>query len=216
MTILEQMKNYPNKMVAEWSLDIDGNLNRYRRIVDKLKPIYNKFDYKKQFYDFPDDIIPNYTFHSKPILLYVMKRIELKQIEHNTQIGDVCRDIEPNVTVDSLFIYDNEVIGFYIKDISKHNGKWARYIAIANKALRSTNVPKSEMKRSSGLRSNENEVLQYSTIIGSVPPKPHMRRPYPTMSSVHNVPSAKTFIEAMLLACRESEELIKQIARKYI
>jgi len=62
MTILEQMKNYPNKMVAEWSLDIDGNLNRYRRIVDKLKPIYNKFDYKKQFYDFPDDIIPNYVF----------------------------------------------------------------------------------------------------------------------------------------------------------
>ena len=141
-----------------------------------------------------------------------MKRIELKQIEHNTQIGDVCGDIEPNVTEDSLFIYDNEVIGFYIKDISKHNEKLAKYIAIANKELRSRNVPKSEMKRSSGLRSKENEVLQYSTIIGSVPPKPHMRRPYPTMSSVHNVPSAKTFIKAMLLACRESEELIKQIA----
>ena len=54
-------------------------------------------------------------------------------------------------------------------------------------------------------------MLQYSTIIGSVRPKPHMRRPYPTISSVHNEPKAKTFIKAMLLACRESEELIKKI-----
>lgn len=140
-----------------------------------------------------------------------MKRIELKQIEHNTQIGDVCGDIEPNVTEDSLFIYDNEVIGFYIKDISKHNEKLAKYIAIANKELRSKNVPKSEMKRSSGLRSKENEVLQYSTIIGSVPPKPHMRRPYPTISSVHRKESAQTFIKAMYLLCLESEKIIKEI-----
>lgn len=62
MSILEQMQNYPKKMVAEWSLDIDGNLNRYRRIVDKLKPVYTKFKYKQQFYDFPDDIIPNSIF----------------------------------------------------------------------------------------------------------------------------------------------------------
>lgn len=62
MPILEQMQNYPKKMVAEWSLDIDGNLNRYRRIVDKLKPVYTKFKYKQQFYDFPDDIIPNSIF----------------------------------------------------------------------------------------------------------------------------------------------------------
>jgi len=90
-------------------------------------------------------------------------------------------------------------------------GSWFEFIEIANKELRSKNVPKSEMKRSSGLRSKENEVLQYSTIIGSVPPKPHMRRVYPTISSVHNVPSAKTFIKAMLLACRESENLIKKL-----
>ena len=62
MPILEQMQNYPKKMVAEWSLDIDRNLNRYRRIVDKLKPVYTKFKYKQQFYDFPDDILPNSIF----------------------------------------------------------------------------------------------------------------------------------------------------------
>jgi len=55
-------------------------------------------------------------------------------------------------------------------------------------------------------------VLQYSTIIGSVPPKPHMRRVYPTVSSVHNVPTARTFIKAMLLSCKECEKLIKEIA----
>ena len=140
-----------------------------------------------------------------------MNRIELKQLPHGTKIGDKCGDIEPNVTEDSLFVFEDEIIGFYIKDISKHSKKLSDYIHIANKELRSKNVPKSTMKRSSGLHSNENEVLQYSTIIGSVPPKPHMRRPYPTISSVHNVPTAKTFIKAMLLACRESEELIKKL-----
>ncbi len=70
------------------------------------------------------------------------------------------------------------------------------------------------MKRSSGLHSKENEVLQYSTILGGVPPKPHMRRTYPTISSVHDKPSAKTFIKAMFLSCQESENLIKKIAPK--
>lgn len=72
------------------------------------------------------------------------------------------------------------------------------------------------MKRSSGFTNSENEVLQYSTILGSVPPKPHMRRPYPTMSSVHNVKTAQTFIKAMLMLCKESEELIKKNNTKYL
>jgi len=141
-----------------------------------------------------------------------MKKIDLIQLEHQTKIGDVCGHIEPNVTEDTLFLLDGEIIGFYLKDISKHSEKLSNFINIANTELRSKKVPKSLMKRSSGLHSSENEVLQYSTIIGSVPPKPHMRRPYPTISSVHNVPTAKTFIKAMLLACKESEELIKKYA----
>jgi hypothetical protein len=141
-----------------------------------------------------------------------MNKIDLIQLEHQTKIGDVCGHIEPNVTEDTLFLLDGEIIGFYLKDISKHSEKLSNFINIANTELRSKKVPKSLMKRSSGLHSSENEVLQYSTIIGSVPPKPHMRRPYPTISSVHNVPTAKTFIKAMLLACKESEELIKKYA----
>ena len=140
-----------------------------------------------------------------------MKRIDLKQVQHQTKIGDVCGHINPNVTEDSIFFYEDVPIGFYIKDISLHSEKANKLAALANKELRSKNVPKSVMKRSSGFANAENEVLQYSTIIGSVPPKPHMRRPYPTISSVHNVETAQTFIKAMLMLCRESEELIKKI-----
>jgi len=137
-----------------------------------------------------------------------MKRIDLIKRDHNVQIGDICETIEPNVTEDSIFYYDGEPIGFYIKSIE---GKLRQYVEIANNELRSDRVPKSEMRRSSGMIDKEAEVKQYSTIIGSCPPKPHMRRPYPSMSSVHQVKTAQTFIKAMLLACHESEEVIRQI-----
>jgi len=140
-----------------------------------------------------------------------MKRIDLKQIQHNTKIGDVCGHINPNITEDTIFYENGEPIGFYIKDISKYSEKASKLAALANQELRSKNVPKSLMKRSSGFANPENEVLQYSTIIGSVPPKPHMRRPYATISSVHNVDSAKTFIKAMMLLCIESEDIIKKL-----
>lgn len=143
-----------------------------------------------------------------------MKHIELIQQKHNVQIGDVCGIIEPNIVEDSIFFYDGKPIGFYIKDIGKYSERAAKLATLANHELRSKNVPKSTMKRSSGFGdgNKDKEVLQYSTIIGSVPPKPHMRRPYPTISSVHQVKSAQTFIKAMLMLCYESEEIIKQIA----
>lgn len=138
-----------------------------------------------------------------------MNTIHLEQVKHSVKIGDTCGELTPNITEDSIFIYDGEPIGFYIKSVE---GKLRQYVDIANAELLSNRVPKSEMRRSSGLRDKEAEVKQYSTIIGSVPPKPHMRRNYPTMSSVHQVKSAQTFVKAMMLVCRESEELIKQIA----
>jgi hypothetical protein len=140
-----------------------------------------------------------------------MKKLQLKQIEHNTKIGDVCGHIEPNITEDTIFYDGDEAVGFYIKDISKHSAKASKLAALANQELRSKNVPKSVMKRSSGFANKENEVLQYSTIIGSVPPKPHMRRAYPTISSVHSVESAQIFIKAMLMLCKESEQIVKKI-----
>jgi hypothetical protein len=138
-----------------------------------------------------------------------MKKIELQIVPHNVKIGDQCGDIEPNITEDTLFIDKGEVVGFYLKNI---DGKLRSLIQLADAELLSDRVPKSDMRRSSGLRDKSAEVKQYSTILGSIPPKPHMMRPYPSMSSVHQVKSAQTFVKAMLLACREAEEVIKQIS----
>jgi hypothetical protein len=138
-----------------------------------------------------------------------MKKIELQLVPHNVKIGDQCGDIEPNITEDTLFMDKGEVVGFYLKNI---DGKLRSLIDLADAELLSDRVPKSDMRRSSGLRDKSAEVKQYSTILGSIPPKPHMKRPYPSMSSVHQVKSAQTFVKAMLLACREAEEVIKQIS----
>jgi len=96
-------------------------------------------------------------------MYFVMKRIDLKVVSHNVKIGDNCGHIEPNITEDCIFYENGEPIGFYIKDISKYSEKAAKLANLADKELRSKNVPKSEMKRSSGLHNTEKEVLQYST-----------------------------------------------------
>lgn len=137
-----------------------------------------------------------------------MKRVELTQVQHSIKIGDTCKFKTPNIIEDSIFYSDGNPVGFYLTKLPE---KAAKLADLANHELRSKNVPKSEMKRSSGFTSGEKEVLQYSTILGGVPPKPHMKRPYPTISSVHQVKSAQTFIKAMLLLARESEQLIADI-----
>jgi hypothetical protein len=124
-----------------------------------------------------------------------MKKIELTPVPHNVKIGDKCGQIVPNITEDCIFTY-------------------------ANYELRSKNVPKTEMSRGpqgskkdklERLKNGQELVTQYSAILGSVPPKPHMRRPYPTISSVHGVKTAQTFIKAMLMLCKESEGIIRDI-----
>jgi hypothetical protein len=142
-----------------------------------------------------------------------MKRIDLIQQKHEVKIGDICGTIEPNITEDCIFYDNDKPVGFYIKDISKYSEKAAKLADIADKELRSKNVPKSTMKRSSGFGdgNTEKEVLQYSTILGGVPPKPHMKRPYATISSVHGVKTAQTFIKAMLLLAYESEKIIQEL-----
>jgi hypothetical protein len=144
--------------------------------------------------------------------------VELVKLEHNIKIGDKCPEIEPNITEDTIFTVDGVPIGFYLKKI---DGKLAQYIEIANAELNSDRVPKDLMNRGP-VGSNADKakkaaegifaVSQYSTIIGSCAPRPHMRMPYPRRSMVHDCPTAKTFIKAMLLACKEAEEVIKKIA----
>lgn len=147
-----------------------------------------------------------------------MKRIDLIKVEHNRKIGDVCEYKEPNVTEDSIFYVDGEPIGFYMKQMPE---KMRKLADLANMELLSKNVPKAEMQRPKMLGFDKNgkgiidrSVKQFSSILGSVPPKPHMRRPYPTLSSVHSNKTAQTFIKAMLLLVKESEQLIKEILPK--
>lgn len=144
-----------------------------------------------------------------------MKRVELIPIEHNHKIGDAPSEREPNLTEDTLFIENGEVIGFYIRDVKKYSEKLDTYLAIANAEFRSKNVPKAVLSRSTAInarREGGKGVEQYSTILGSVPPKPHMRRAYPTMSSVHGVKTAQTFVKAMYLTCIHAERIIEKIA----
>ena len=148
-----------------------------------------------------------------------MKRIDLIKVEHNRKIGGECEYIEPNVTEDCIFYADGEPIGFYM---SKMPEKMCKLADLANAEFKSKNVPKSLMDRISSVKGKFKNtatnigqgVEQMSSILGSIPPKPMVRRPYPSRSSVHSVETAQTFIKAMLLLAKESEELIKEILPK--
>lgn len=147
-----------------------------------------------------------------------MKRIDLIKVEHNVKIGDKCEYKEPNVNEDCMFYVDGEPVGFYL---TKMPEKMCKLADLAGAELLTKNVPKTEMQRPKMLGFDKNgkgivdrSVKQFSTILGSVPPKAHMRRPYPTSSSVHSVKTAQTFIKSMLLLAKESEQLIKEILPK--
>lgn len=150
-----------------------------------------------------------------------MKTLELKKIEHSVKIGDVCDHLAPNIQEDVIFTENGKPIGFFIKKI---DGRLKQLIHIANTEFLSDRVPKSVMNRMTAIRQQSarkdiqekfadkkgDEVSQMSTIIGSIPPKPVVRRPYPNISSVHRTKSAQNFIKAMLMAAKESELLIQK------
>lgn len=150
-----------------------------------------------------------------------MKKIDLTKGEHPFKIGDKCPYTEPNVTEDCLLYEDGLLVGFYLHNISDHNPKLAQLMVIANNEFRSDNVPKQDMSRGpqgnkqqklERQKNGERLVTQYSTTLGSRAPKPHMRMPYPSISAVHQVKSAKPFIKAMLLAAYESGKILQQVA----
>ena len=145
-----------------------------------------------------------------------MKRIDLTPIQHVRKIGDKCEYIEPNVTEDSIFYADGKPIGFYL---TKMPEKMCKLADLADAEFQSKNVKKSLMDRISSVKGKFKNtatnigqgVEQMSVILGSIPPKPMVRRPYPSISSVHSSKSAQTFIKAMLLLAKESEQLIKEV-----
>jgi hypothetical protein len=150
----------------------------------------------------------------------LLKNKFLEKTSKEVRIGDRCEQIKPNVFEDCIL--QEEVIGFYINDLSKYSPKMINLLNIANTEFRSKNVPKSLLERSDVFQAvyrdgktrreaKKTQTIQYSTIIGSIPPKPHMMRPYASRSSVHAVDSAQAFIKSMLMLAKESEELLKKI-----
>jgi len=144
-----------------------------------------------------------------------MKRVDLVKIEHHRKSGETCEYIEPNIVEDCIFYADDKPIGFYMSRMPEQMGRLAD---LANAELLSSRVPKSVMKRQKpdgknpdGTYKYKDVVEQYSVILGGVPPKPHMRRNYQTISSVHAIKTAQVFIKSMLLLCKHSELLIKEI-----
>jgi len=154
-----------------------------------------------------------------------MKRVDLIKINHDVKIGDVCKYIEPNVTEDCIFYADDQPIGFYM---TKMPDKMCKLADLANAEFQSKRVPKSLMNRATAINQSSarpdiiekyknkkgSEVSQMSVILGSIPPKPMVKRPYASRSSVHSIKSAEIFIKCMLLLAKESEQLIKEILPK--
>jgi hypothetical protein len=145
-----------------------------------------------------------------------MKAVNLIKTNHNFKIGDKCPYTEPNISEDCILVENDKPVGFFIKKMPE---KLCKIADLANYELRSENVPKSMMgSRMAAKGYDENgkgiydkNTQQYSTIIGSVPPRPMMRRPYPQISSVHQVKSATNFIKAMLLLVNQAENIIADI-----
>lgn len=138
-----------------------------------------------------------------------MRRLELIPVNHDYKIGDKCEHKSPTITEDTIFTFNDEPVGFYVKDMGLYNPKLIQLADIADTELRSNRVPKKPMNRSGGEMGRSEKVIQYSTILGSIAPRPHMRRPYASVSEVHSSKTAETFIKSMLMLCKESEQLVK-------
>ena len=58
MLILENTNKVFKKMVYEWSLDIDRNINRLRILVGKQKSIYQRIIEDGSILKLPDESLP--------------------------------------------------------------------------------------------------------------------------------------------------------------
>lgn len=148
-------------------------------------------------------------------MYFAMKRIDLIPVKHSVKVGSACEYKEPNILDDCIFYDEGKPIGFYL---TKMPEKMCKLADLANAELKTKNVPKSLMERVKMLGVDKNgkgiidrNCKQFSTIIGSIPPKPHMKRNYANISSVHSVKTAQTFIKAMMMLANESELLLNEI-----
>jgi|14BtaG_2_1085337.scaffolds.fasta_scaffold02883_3 hypothetical protein len=149
-----------------------------------------------------------------------MIELQLQQVSHERRNGSQCEYIKPNVTESCLLKDGSEIVGVYLSDVKRHDEKLVKIMSVANAEFRSERVPKTLMERAdvlqaikAGMSRAEAQRIgtaQYSTILGSVPPNPVMRRNYRNRSSVHLKKNAKTFVKAMLMATERLDALMAE------
>ena len=144
-----------------------------------------------------------------PVLTLQPKAPKLK-------IGDICPTLQPNVTESCILADpDGTQVGLFIKQLPDD---LRNLVNIADHEVNSPRVPKTMMDRKRPLPPGPDGkrrylvISQYSAILGSVPPKPHMRRAYGTRSSVHSSKTAGTFVKAMHKAGIVAYQLIQDLA----
>jgi hypothetical protein len=143
-----------------------------------------------------------------------MKIVELIKREHNFKIGDKCPYTEPNILESCYFSLENNIVGFFLKDLPD---KLCALCDLANHELRSDRVPKSKMNRGTEKQAKAKGIEwieQYSTILGTIPAKPTFKRLEKNHSALHLHKPAKFFIDCMLNICNHSEEILKQYFEK--
>lgn len=145
-----------------------------------------------------------------------MKEQKLIVTKHDYKRNDSPTSLIPNVVDSTLFLDSiGNKVGFYLRSLPDDVNDVLEY---CNKELRSDRVPKSTMYRRLPLGTKSktgaweyDTVEQESVIIGSVPAKPHQRRPFNSISQVHLKNSASAFIKGMIVLAKLSENLIKDI-----
>ena len=134
--------------------------------------------------------------------------------KHSFSIGGLCPQIEPNIKESCLLVdRDGSFVGLFLKELPK---KLQNLANIVDSELRSDNVPKSRMDRKLPMGVDKKGkkiyrvISQYSAILGSVPPKPHMRRAWGGRSHVHRHKTTATFCKAMIKAGEMAMKLVEE------
>jgi hypothetical protein len=142
--------------------------------------------------------------------------LTLEPVKHQLKIGDPCPNLAPNIT-ESCLLADTSgtILGLFIKEPPDTLRK---LMDIADHELRSDRVPKDGMDRRTPLppgpdgKRRMTRITQYAALLGSVAPKPLMRRHYANRARTHAAPSAATFVKAMNAAGLTAFDICKSIA----
>ena len=140
-----------------------------------------------------------------------MKTLILEPKYPTVPMGTTLTAIEPNIVDDTRLVdQQGNTVGFYLRSMPD---RMRQLIAIADAEVKTDRVPKSRMTRARQREdgSLDKSFTQWSVILGSITPKPHMKRPYASRSSVHGVPTARVFAKAMALAGREALQVVEDV-----